>query len=192
MTEHEKCMAGLMYDTAYLGREEANLACLDICHEFNHMKPSQLEERTALIRTVFHKIGKNLRIEPNIYISFNYNIEGGDNLFINHNCVFLNPGKITFGNNVYIGPQCGFHTAHHNIHPKLRNQGYEYAWPITVGDNVWFGAGVQVLPGVTIGNNVVIGAGSVVVHDIPDNVVAVGNPCKPVRSITEEDYIQQR
>lgn len=188
MTEQEKCLAGLIYDADFPGRDEANLRCLDICHTFNQMKPSQIQERMALIRTVFGKVGKNLRIEPNVWISFGFNIQAGDNLFVNHDCVFLDPGKITFGDNVFIGPQCGFHTAHHPVHPTLRNEGYEYAFPITVGDNVWFGAGVQVLPGVTIGNNVVIGAGSVVVKDIPDNVVAVGNPCRSVRPITEADY----
>ncbi len=191
MTEHEKCLAGLMYDTAYEGRDEANLKCLDLCHEFNHMKPSALEERTALMRKILHKAGKNLRVEQPIHISFGYNVEAGDNFFVNHDCVFLDPGKITFGDNVFIGPQCGFHTAHHNIHTYWRNQGYEYAFPITVGDNVWFGAGVQVMPGVTIGSNVVIGGGSVVVKDIPDNVIAAGNPCKVIRPITEEDKINR-
>lgn len=192
MTEKEKCMAGMMYDADYPGRNEDNLRCLDLCHEFNHMKPSQLEERMALMYRVFGKAGKNMRIEPDIHISFGYNMEAGDNLFINHNCVFLDPGKITFGDNVYIGPQCGFYTAHHNIHPYWRNRGYEYAYPIHVGDNVWIGGGTIVTPGVTIGSNVVIGAGSVVVKDIPDNVVAVGNPCRVLRAVTEDDFLSKR
>ncbi len=187
MTEREKCAAGLMYDADFPGRNEDNLRCLDICHTFNQMKPSQLAQRTALMYEILGKAGKNLRIEPNIRISFGYNIEAGDNLFVNHDCVFLDPGKITFGDDVYIGPQCGFYTAHHNIHPYWRNQGYEYAFPIRVGSNVWIGGGTVVCPGVTIGSNVVIGAGSVVVKDIPDNVVAFGNPCRVHRPITEED-----
>ncbi len=192
MTEQEKCSAGLMYDTAYPGRDEDNLKCLDLCHEFNHMKPSQLAERTALMYRILGKAGKGLRVEPNIWISFGYNVEAGDNFFVNHDCVFLDPGRITFGDNVFIGPQCGFYTAHHNIHPHWRNLGYEYAFPITVGDNVWFGAGVQVMPGVTIGSNVVIGGSSVVVKDIPDNVVAAGNPCRVLRPITHEDLENKR
>ena len=116
----------------------------------------------------------------------------GDNFFSNNNCNFMDPGKITFGNDVFIGPNCGFYTAHHPIHPELRNELYEYARPITVGDNVWFGGSCVVVPGVTIGSNVVIGAGSVVTHDIPDNVVAVGNPCRVLRPITEEDLIHKR
>lgn len=189
MTEFEKCQNGLLYDTSYPERDKDNLRCLDLCHEFNHMMPSDLAGREEVIRRMFHKVGKNVRVEQNIYVSFGYNIEAGDRLFINHNCVFLDPAKITFGDYVFIGPCCGFYTAHHPIDSELRNQLYEQAFPITVGSNVWFGGHCCVLPGVTIGSNVVIGAGSVVVHDIPDNVVAAGNPCHVLRSITEDDRL---
>lgn len=91
------------------------------------------------------------------------------------------------GDNIFIGPNCGFHTSGHPIDFERRNKGLEYAYPIIVGNNVWFGAGVQVMPGVTIGDNVVIGSGSIVVKDIPSNSVAVGNPCKVIREITDED-----
>lgn len=103
--------------------------------------------------------------------------------FSNYNLVILDGAKVSFGNNVFIGPNCGFYTANHPIDPKLRSQGYEYAYPITVGNNVWIGAGVHVLPGVNIGDNAVIGAGSVVVKDIPKNAIAYGNPCKVVKYI---------
>ena len=95
--------------------------------------------------------------------------------------------KVTFGNNVFIGPNCGFYTAGHPIDFEQRNRGLEYAYPIKVGSNVWFGGGVQVMPGVGIGSNVVIGGGSIVTKDIPSNVIAVGNPCKVIREITEKD-----
>ncbi len=127
MTEKEKCLAGLIYDANYTGRDEDNLRCLDLCYEFNHTLPSELEKREQIIRKIMKRVGKNVRVEQNIFISFGYNIEAGDNLFINHDCVFLDPGKITHGNNVYIGPQCGFYTAHHPIHADVRNSGYEYA-----------------------------------------------------------------
>lgn len=119
MTEREKCQLGLLYDTTFPGRDEDNLRCLDLCHEFNQMKPSDLAGREAILRKILHRVGKNVRAEQNIYISFGYNIEAGDNLFINHNCVFLDPGKITFGDNVFIGPCCGFYTAHHPIDTDL-------------------------------------------------------------------------
>lgn len=101
--------------------------------------------------------------------------------------MILDGAKVVFGDNVFIAPDCGFHTAGHPIDAKRRNQGLEYAYPIMVGNNVWIGAGVQVLPGVKIGSNVVIGAGSVVTKDIPDNVIAVGNPCRVLREITEAE-----
>lgn len=111
----------------------------------------------------------------------------GDNFFANHGLVLLDAAPITFGNNVFLGPDCGFYTSGHPVDFERRNTGLEYAWPITVGDNVWMGGGVRVMPGVTIGSNVVIGSGSVVTKDIPSGVVAVGNPCKPVRPITDAD-----
>ena len=101
--------------------------------------------------------------------------------------MILDGAKVTFGDDVFIAPNCGFYTAGHPIDAKRRNQGLEYAYPITVGNNVWIGAGVQVMPGVTIGDHVVIGGGSVVVKDIPSNSVAVGNLCHVIREITEED-----
>ena len=94
---------------------------------------------------------------------------------------------MTFGDHVFVAPNCGFYTAGHPLDAERRNQGLEYARPITVGNDVWIGAGVQVMPGVTIGSNVVIGGGSVVVKDIPDGVLAVGNPCRVVRILTEKD-----
>ena len=108
----------------------------------------------------------------------------GKNFYANHNLVILDGAKVTFGDNIFIAPNCGFYTAGHPVDAAERNKGLEYARPITVGDNVWFGAHVCVLPGVTIGDNCVIGAGSVVTRDIPSDSVAVGNPCRVIRKIT--------
>ena len=115
------------------------------------------------------------------WCDYGYNIEIGENFFVNHNCVILDCAKVTFGDNVFVGPDCGFYTAGHPLDYEIRNQGFEYAYPIKVGDNVWIGAGVRVMPGVTIGDNVVIGGGSVVTKDIPSNKIAYGNPCKVIR-----------
>ena len=190
MTEKEKCQQGLLYDTTFPGREEAHLQCADLCWEYNRTRPSDMARREELLRQLFGKVGKNPYVEPTVFCGFGTNIEVGDNFFANNNCVFVDPGKITFGNNVFIGPNCGFYTAHHPIDAKLRNQLYEYAFPITVGDDVWFGGSCAVLPGVTIGSNVVVGAGSVVTRDIPSGVVAVGNPCRVLRPITDADKIR--
>lgn len=188
MTEKEKRDAGLLYDANY---DEALLAemaaCKDICFEYNNLKPSQAEERTELIKSLLGKTKANLTIQSPFWCDYGYNIEVGENFYANHGCVILDGAKVTFGDNVFIAPDCGFYTAGHPIDAERRNIGLEYAYPITVGNDVWIGGGVKVMPGVTIGNNVVIGGGSVVTHDIPDNVIAVGNPCRVLRPITDED-----
>ena len=187
MTEFEKCQSGLLYDTAFEGREEAHLACADLCFEYNHTRPSDMKRREELIRKLFGKVGEAPYVEPNIFCGFGWNIEVGDHFFANNNCVFVDPGKITFGDYVFIGPQCGFYTAVHPLDAQQRDAGLEAAYPIRVGSHVWFGGGVKVMPGVTIGSDVVIGGGSVVIRDIPDHVLAAGNPCRVIRPITEDD-----
>ena len=142
-----------------------------------------------LIKKLFSRTGKNFLIEPNFYCDYGYNIEIGENFYSNHNLIILDPAKVIFGENVFIGPNCGFYTPEHPIQAGERNKGLEFAKPIKVGNNVWFGGGVTVLGGVTIGDNSVIGAGSIVTKDIPSNVVAVGNPCKVMREIGEKDKI---
>jgi len=187
--EFDRCMRGERYDADFRGRNAAHQKANDICWEFNNLRPSDEAGREALIRKLFGKVGEKPYVEPFIWVGFGFNIEVGDRFFANNCCNFMDPGKITFGDDVYIGPNCAFYTAHHPTHWKERNDGYEWAFPITVGNNVWFGGNVVVCPGVTIGSNVVIGAGSVVVHDIPDNCVAAGNPCVVKKSLpTEEKY----
>ena len=144
-------------------------------------------KRTSIMSKILRKTGQNFLIEQPFWCDYGYNVEVGDNFFANHNCVILDGAKVRFGNNCFIAPNCSFYTAGHPISVTERNEGLEYAKPITVGNNVWIGGGVTVLPGVTIGNNVVIGAGSVVTKDIPDGVLAFGNPCKMHRELTEEE-----
>lgn len=126
---------------------------------------------------------------PSFWCDYGFNIKVGKNFYSNHNLVILDCAEVRFGDNVFIGPNCGFYTAIHPIDAGQRKMEIEWAKPIKVGNDVWFGGSVTVLPGVTIGDNVVIGAGSVVVKDIPSGVVAVGNPCKPIRKITEADKL---
>ena len=190
MTELEKMKKGLFYNTEQTGLGDAHLAAEELCFDFNHTRPSNLEKRQEIIRQMFGKTGKNCYIEPTLTCSYGYHMFVGNDFFANSNCLFMDDAKITFGDHVFIGPNCQFYTAHHPIHWKNRNGKLEKAMPITVGDNVWFGGSCVVLPGVTIGNNVVIGAGSVVTRDIPDDVIAVGNPARILRRITEADLIE--
>lgn len=184
MTEKEKAKAGILYDANYdpeLLAERA--ACKELCFLYNNTRPSQTEERTTLLRRLFGKTGDTFCIEPPFQCDYGYNIEIGENFYMNVNCVILDGAKVTFGDNVFIAPGCGFYTAGHPLDVEQRNKGLEYARPITVGNNVWIGAQACLLPGVTIGDNCVIGAGSVVTKDIPANSVAAGNPCRVIRKL---------
>lgn len=186
MTEKEKMLRQMLYDANYDAElVEERRQAKELCHDFNALRPSDEAGRQELLRRLLGKMGNACSIVAPFWCDYGYNIEVGDNFFANHNTVILDGGKVTFGNNVFVAPNCGFYTAGHPIDAKQRNAGLEYAYPITVGNDVWIGAGVQVLPGVNIGNNVVIGAGSVVTKDIPDNSVAVGNPCRVIRRTDE-------
>lgn len=184
MSEKEKMLAGEIYDANY-DKEliEDRYKAKNLCHEFNNLKPSDIEAREKIIKKLFGKTGQQILIEQNFWCDYGYNIFVGENFYMNHNCIILDAGRVEFGNNVFIAPNCAFYTAGHPIEPEIRNRGLEYAKPIKVGNNVWIGGNVTVLPGITIGDNVTIGAGSVIVKDIPSNVVAVGNPCKVIKEI---------
>ncbi len=188
MTEKEKMERQMLYDANYdeeLRRERSQAK--ELCYDFNHTRPSDTEAQQEILRRLLGETHGAFHINAPFFCDYGYHISLGENIYANHNLVILDCAKVTFGDNVFIAPDCGFHTAGHPIDAERRNLGLEYAYPITVGDNVWIGAGVHVLPGVTIGSNVVIGGGSVVTRDIPDNCVAVGNPCRVLRPITEAD-----
>ncbi len=187
-SEKEKARSGELYDANYdpeLIAERA--ACKEECYRLNRLAPSETTEREEIVRRLLGETKGSFLIEQPFYCDYGYNIAIGENFYANVNCVMLDGARISFGDNVFIAPNCGFYTAGHPLDVARRNQGLEYARPITVGNNVWIGAQVCVLPGVTIGDNTVIGAGSVVTKDIPANVVAAGNPCRVIREITEDD-----
>ena len=187
MTEKEKQQAGELYfgNDKELMNDRANAKKL--CMEYNAITYNDYQKKERILDRLLALRGENTWIEANFFCDYGYNIVIGDNFYANHNCVILDCAEVIFGDNVFIGPNCGFYTAGHPIDAETRNSGLEFAHPIKVGSDVWIGGNVCVMPGVTIGDNVVIGAGSVVTKDIPSGVVAVGNPCKVLRKITEKD-----
>ena len=187
MTEKEKARQGLLYDANY---DEELLAerrrCKELCFQFNQLSPLKELEQKEIIGKLFGKTKENFCVTAPFYCDYGYNIEIGENFYSNHNLVILDGAKVKIGDNVFIAPNCCITTAGHPINIDERNRGLEYAYPIKIGNNVWIGAGVNILPGVTIGDNVTIEAGSVVNKSIPANSIAVGNPCKVIKTILDK------
>ena len=191
MTEKEKMIAGKVYKCLDEELSTALRKAKQLCHKYNDIFFEDEAAAKKIIDELLqaeHNDGYCV-FTPPLWCDYGFNVKVGKNFYSNHNLVILDCAEVTFGDNVFVGPNCGFYTAIHPIDAHQRNTGIELAKPIKVGSDVWFGGGVTVLPGVTIGDNVVIGAGSVVVKDIPSGVVAVGNHCKPIRKITEADKL---
>ncbi len=188
MTEHEKMLQGMWYDANYdEGLLEERLQAEELYFAYNQTGPRETERKEQLLQALFPNMEKEVVILSPIYTDYGYNCRIGEATFINHGAYLMDAGKITVGSHCFIGPNCGMYTAIHAMLPEERNRGIERAKPIVLGDNVWLGGDVTILPGVTIGSNTVIGAGSVVTKDIPSGVVAAGNPCRVMREITQAD-----
>jgi len=185
MTNSERRDRGLVYVA-----DEQVFAEMAQCKKklklLNELDRWEYEQINLALKNVISN-SENATVIPPFYCEYGTHITLGKNFFANYNCVFIDVAPITFGDNCMLGPNVSLYTAGHPIHPATRNSGYEYGKPITVGNNVWIGGSVTIVPGVRIGNDVVIGAGSVVTSDIPDGVVAAGNPCKVIKQITEAD-----
>lgn len=190
MTEAEKMKQGLWCDANFdLGLLAERLAAEELCFELNQTNPKNSEKRQEILQKLIGELEENCTILSPFVTDYGCYSHIGHDSFINHNAYLMDGGGITIGHHCFIGPNCGMYTAIHPLLAEERNAGLEKALPITIGDNCWIGADVTILPGVTIGSNTVIGAKSVVTKDIPDHVVAVGNPCRVLREITEEDSI---
>lgn len=187
MNQKERMLSGLPYKAWLDGLEEERTACKKKIYDFNMLPPDKREEVPGMLKKLLGKTGENVFIEAPFHCDYGWNIEVGENFFANYNLTILDVGKVTIGKNAQIAPNVSIYTAGHPVHPDSRNSGYEYGIPISIGDNVWIGGNVVIMPGVHIGDNVVIGGGSVVTKDLPANVIAAGNPCRVLREITEED-----
>jgi maltose O-acetyltransferase len=183
MTEKEKMLAGLPYEAWDEQLYAERMHAKTVCHSFNQSDPANRDGRMGLLRKLL-KMKGNAYMEPNFFCDYGYNIEVGGNFYSNHHLTILDVCKVTIGDNVMFGPHVMISTATHPVDP-IERRDTEFGKPISIGNDVWIGGNVSILPGVRIGNNCVIGAGSVVVHDIPDDSVAVGNPCKVKRKINE-------
>lgn len=183
MTEKEKMLSGQVYDACDPELlVELNL-CKDKVWRYNQLQPTLLDERKEAIREILGASDENVFINQPFYCDYGKHIRVGKRFFANFCLTILDEALVTFGDDCFVGPNVSIYTACHAIDPQVRNTRQEWALPVTIGDNVWIGGSVTILPGVTIGNNVTIGAGSVVTKDIPDNVVAVGNPCRVIKTI---------
>ncbi len=184
MTEKEKMLSGMVYsaiDDQLL--KELN-EVKEIIHEYNALKPSQTLRRFQILKDLLgHVADDEIIVNQPFYCDYGKQIRVGKRFFANFNLTVLDEARVTIGDDCFIGPNVSIYTACHSTDPVERNTRREWAEPVTIGDNVWIGGSVTILPGVTIGSNVTIGAGSVVTRDIPDNVVAVGNPCKVIKNL---------
>lgn len=181
MKEKEKMISGEIYNPADTELYQDRIHAKTLCNTYNQLMPSDIDKKKTILKKLLGKFNDSGYIEPNFFCDYGYNIEVGENFYANHNLVILDCAKVKFGNNVFIGPNCGIYTACHPTNSQERIKGIEFAKPITIGNNVWIGGNTCILPGVSIGDNVVIGAGSVITKDISANVIAVGNPCKPIK-----------
>ncbi len=187
MSEKQKMLSGKLYMAADDELRRDNKKSRMLTRLFNNSTEEQIGYRKELLKELFEKTGENLYIEPPFRCDYGCHISIGNNFYANYDCIIVDVCKVIIGENVMFGPRVGIYTAGHPIDVDIRNTGLEFGKPVTIGDNVWVGGSTVINPGVNIGSNVVIGSGSVVTKDIPDNVVAVGNPCRILRKITEED-----
>lgn len=187
MTEKEKMLAQMPYLPYDSALTAIRARAKKLIYQFNQTRPGEQKKRLEILKTLLGGAGEDIWIEQPFFCDYGENIFVGDRFFSNYNCTILDCAAVTIGNNVMFGPGVSLYTAAHPLNADLRRSGYEYARPITIGDDVWVGGSCVILPGVTIGNGSVIGAGSVVTKSVPAGVLAVGNPCRVLREITEKD-----
>ncbi len=190
MTNYEKMLNGELYSCDDKEIYRYYLEKCEFLDKFNATKFSDNKTREELIRGIFKKVGKNPVINKPFMCDYGRHISIGDNFYANFDCIILDVNDVEIGDNVFFAPRVCVYTAGHPIDKDVRNSGLEYGYKVKIGNSCWIGGNTVINPGVTIGDNVVIGSNSVVTKDIPSNVIAVGNPCKVIRQITQEDKIK--
>ncbi len=183
LSEKEKMLAGALYNASdpQVAREHKHARML--CMRFNQLLPDQAQDKNAILDELLGRYGTNLTIQPPFYCDFGSNIYLGDSVYFNYNCIILDVNKVKIGDRVLVGPGVQFYSATHPVEWDIRSSGLELGKPIKIGSDVWIGGGAIILPGVTIGDKTVIGAGSVVTKDLPEKVVAAGNPCRIIKHV---------
>lgn len=194
MTQKEMMLSGMLYDSRDEELRGDAARSRQLTRLFNNTTEEQQEYRISLLKKLFGSVGEHIYIEPPFRCDYGCNIYIGDGFYANFDCIILDVAEVHIGKNVLFAPRVCVFTAAHPIDAEVRNQFVEFGKPVTIGDNVWIGGNTVINPGVTIGSDVVIGSGSVVTKDIPDHVVAAGNPCRVLRAITDEDrqYWQEK
>ena len=187
MTEKQKMLMGIIYIAEEACLIEERNRAKSLTKQYNESRQEDRDHRKYLMGQIFGKLGQNVHLEAPFYLDYGYRTTIGDDFFSNFNLTILDGGGVEIGDRVFIGPNVGIYTANHPTDVRRREKGYEWALPVKIGNKVWIGGGVTILPGVTIGDNTVIAAGSVVTKDIPANVVAAGNPCKVIKEAEEGD-----
>lgn len=187
MTEWEKLQVGKIYNDFDDDLFQRRIVAKKLFRQYNKTEDEETEKRYEIMSNLFQSVGKNVWIEPDFRCEFGKNIVIEDNVYINFGCVILDCAKVEIGANTLIGPNVGIYPVNHALDAEERIHGGCCGKPVTIGKNVWLGGDVKILAGVTVGDNTVIGTGSIVTKDIPSGVVAVGNPCKVVRKITDKD-----
>ena len=188
MKEKDKLHTGKLYLPRDSEIVEYQITCLDKLYEYNNTRPTEMAKRVALLKEMFAEIGEGCYIEPPFHSNFGgAHCHFGKMVYANFNLTLVDDTHIYVGDNTMFAPNVVVASAGHPIEPVLRSKGYQYNFPVHIGNNCWIGAGVLILPGVTIGDNTIIGAGSVVTKDIPANVVAYGNPCVVQREVSQHD-----
>ena len=187
MTEKQKMLMGIIYNAEETSLIEERNRAKSLTKQYNESRQEDRDYRKYLMGQIFGKLGQNVHLEAPFYLDYGYRTTIGDDFFSNFNLTILDGGGVEIGNRVFIGPNVGIYTVNHPTDARRLEKGYEWALPVKIGNKVWIGGGVTILPGVTIGDNTVIAAGSVVTQDVPANVVAAGNHCKVIKEAEKGD-----